>query len=355
MRAVLLSENSSLTARFEAVFVLTEIDLTVTATVHEMLVAAAKGGDVAFLVVDCSLDAPGDLERCRHIVRQTTLPVHIVHPHPAALDELRSLANGELVWVPPEEVGLPFLPKALDLAGGKGAVAAVEGILREQPIPRRVYAVGPEGVGTRRLVWEGLLVMVRRVPGIELLSAATEPDEAIAHVTEVRPDGILLGTDDEGTAVLELVRGLRHASPESRLVVFGEQPNEEMETQLQRLDAWTYVLWEDLSQEAVTCTLATVLIAGLQVVSRRALEAIVQEPEGRRHARHGDLAFTSEERALLRGIANGVTQAAVAEQEGLSVRTVRRKYRELRLRLGVESRSELATLARELGFGEEVS
>jgi DNA-binding NarL/FixJ family response regulator len=172
-------------------------------------------------------------------------------------------------------------------------------------------------------------------------------------VKEVRPDGILLETDDDGTAVLDLARELRSASPESRLMVFGERPDYELEKELQRLDAWTYVLWEDLSQEAVTCTLATTLIAGLGVVSRRAMEQIVLQPERRWHAREEGLVFSIEERVLLRGIATGMTQAALAEQEQLSERTVRRKLRQLRVRLGVESPADLAKVAQELGFGEE--
>jgi len=353
MRAILLSENPSVTAKLQAVFVLADIDLTVASTVDELLDTAARERDIGFLMVDCSLDRPGDLDRCKHILGQTVLPVHIIHPRTASLEELRPLARGELVWVPPEEVGPPLVPKALELAGRKDAAGAVEAVLSERPAPRRVYAVGPKGVGTRHLVWEGLQAMVRRVPGIELLGGATQADDAIHIVEELRPDGVLLGTDDGGTAILDLARELRSASPESRLVVFGEQPDYELEKELHRLDAWTYVLWEDVSQEAVTCTLATPLVAGLGVVSRRAMEEIVLQPERRWRAREEGLVFSTEERALLRGIATGMTQAALAEQEQLSERTVRRKLRELRVRLGVESPADLAKVAQELGFGEE--
>jgi len=83
------------------------------------------------------------------------------------------------------------------------------------------------------------------------------------------------------------------------------------------------------------------------------MEEIVLQPERRWHAREEGLVFSTEERALLRGIATGMTQAALAEQEQLSERTVRRKLRELRVRLGVESPADLAKVAQELGFGEE--
>jgi len=65
------------------------------------------------------------------------------------------------------------------------------------------------------------------------------------------------------------------------------------------------------------------------------------------------MCFNARIRLRQRHIATGMTQAALAEQEQLSERTVRRKLRQLGARLGVEWPADLAKVAQELGFGEE--
>jgi DNA-binding NarL/FixJ family response regulator len=82
-------------------------------TTAEALLAVAHAvlpetGD--FLIVDC-LTPTTALARGIAIVPRTTVPVHIVHARQDFVDDLRAVAHGEVVWLPPELTGLSLLDK----------------------------------------------------------------------------------------------------------------------------------------------------------------------------------------------------------------------------------------------------
>lgn len=70
-------------------------------TAEALLDAAARS---AAFIIDSS-SAPDALERGRAVVPHTTLPVLICHPEKGFVDDLRSIAGGELIWLPPEWLG----------------------------------------------------------------------------------------------------------------------------------------------------------------------------------------------------------------------------------------------------------
>jgi len=111
LHATLWQENQELTAILRTVFGLARVDLDVVTSRDALLVAVRRARDSDFVVIDCSYAMPDDMDRCASIVTETTIPVHIIHPNAATVDGIRSLAFGELVWLAPDQIGIPLLEK----------------------------------------------------------------------------------------------------------------------------------------------------------------------------------------------------------------------------------------------------
>jgi len=86
-----------------------------------LLDAATHG---AVLVVDCAA-VPDALDRCLAIVPWTTRPVLICHPDEGFVDDLRAVAGGALLWLPPAWLGLRLRDRLRLLAATRDDRAAV--------------------------------------------------------------------------------------------------------------------------------------------------------------------------------------------------------------------------------------
>lgn len=87
----------------------------------DALLAADRQGDVAFLIIDCSVGSDA-LDRCLLVVTHIARPIHICHPRQEFVADLVPLARGPLLWLPLAWTGLFLLDKARILL----AQAAVE-------------------------------------------------------------------------------------------------------------------------------------------------------------------------------------------------------------------------------------
>lgn len=212
--------------------------------------------------------------------------------------------------------------------------------------PLRIYLVGSDHVG-----WQALRTLVRENPGVEVIGETRVVGEAVRAVARLRPDGVVVAIDVAGISPVELVAQLRESSPESKVLVFGGEPGYELEMALAGLDVDSFLLWEDVTREAVIASLYGVLVAGVRVVSPRAVQAIVTNSARRDRA----LLFTEQQRLVLHGLAAGQEEAEIAAKSGLGLRTVQRRIGELKVLLGARTLEELAGKAREAGFGSDAA
>lgn len=212
--------------------------------------------------------------------------------------------------------------------------------------PQRIYLVGSDHVG-----WRGLRALVRELPSVEVIGETWDAGEAVRVVARLRPDGILVAIDVARISPVELVARLRESSAEIKVMVFGGEPGYELEMALAGLDVDSFLLWEDVTREAVLACLYGALVAGVRVVSPRAVQAVVTNSARRDQA----LLFTEQQRLVLRGLAAGWEEAEIAAVSGLGLRTVERRIGELKALLGTTTLAGLAAKARELGFGSDIS
>jgi len=97
------------------------LPLALVDTAGALLDAATRG---AALVVDCAA-VPDALDRCLAVVPRTTRPVLICHPDEGFVDDLRAVAGGALLWLPPAWLGLRLRDRLRLLAATRDDRAAV--------------------------------------------------------------------------------------------------------------------------------------------------------------------------------------------------------------------------------------
>jgi len=187
---------------------------------------------------------------------------------------------------------------------------------------RTVLLVRSPGFG-----WDGLRRSLQNLPELEIVGDTRVAAEALALATQLHPSLILTGSRVDGQPVLPLLRIIRERSPDSRLVVIvGRETELEPAAllALRGLAVEAQLLWSDLAPES--------------------LRRCVQEPPLRPPE------LTADERAVLRGVAQGLTHAEIAETASVSERTVERVINRLEEKFGVSAPTTLVAKAALLGL-----
>jgi len=176
--------------------------------------------------------------------------------------------------------------------------------------------------------------------------------EVLQIVTAEHPNHVLIDAAVGGMGLVPLVRQVRRASQESRVVVVGTREALRRDTLLQLTEqgARGYLLWEALGGGAVVRSLATVREDDLLVGHRAVLEELLAAPERRRRPRGDEPALTADERAVLSLLVGDLTQLEIAAALHMSEVTVKRTVAALRAKFGVRTTNALCWQAGRLGF-----
>ncbi len=107
MRATLWqgSDEMSVLRRtiLEVVFDAAGIPLDVVSTLDDLLAAVVRSrraSNYHFLIVDCAVGSPSDVDRCVAVATRTPLPIHIIHPSDEVFRAIEDAAGRPLVWLP---------------------------------------------------------------------------------------------------------------------------------------------------------------------------------------------------------------------------------------------------------------
>jgi len=165
------------------------LPLVLVDTAGALLDAATHG---AVLVVDCAA-VPDALGRCLAVVPQTSHPVLICHPDEGFVDDLRAVAGGALLWLPPAWLGLRLHDRLRLLAAihadrvavGAGAAPIEPLTEREREVLGRVAAGDTIREIAVRLGLAPSTVKTHKANAMHKLGAGACPD---------------VGREDEGTS-----------------------------------------------------------------------------------------------------------------------------------------------------------
>jgi two-component system response regulator NreC len=180
--------------------------------------------------------------------------------------------------------------------------------------------------------------------GFEVVAEAGDAETATRYVLGHKPTVLVLDLNMPGRPSLEAIPDIRKASPGTEIVVLTMQNEPAFARKALQAGVRGYVLKEAADTELVQAVRSA---ANGQTYLQPSLGArLASEPD----APADDL--TDREREVLRLIALGHTNAEIAEQLYLSIRTVESHRAHIQQKLGLSGRSELVRYALERGLIE---
>ncbi|SDO07660.1 response regulator transcription factor [Geodermatophilus sp. DSM 45219] len=187
----------------------------------------------------------------------------------------------------------------------------------------------------------GLRAVLRRIPGVVVVAEASCGGEVLSLAAAVHPDVVLVGLEGEGPDLRDLVRELTRTG--IRVLLLGEAGDGSDLVEVLRAGASGYVHSTVSSQRLVDCVRAvargeTVLDAGVTGELLHRLEEDTGDPadDGRR----GPL--TARQQTVAELVAQGLTNAEIADRLQVSRATVKGHVTVALRRLGLRDRTQLA-------------
>jgi len=184
------------------------------------------------------------------------------------------------------------------------------------------------------VVRSGLRLLLDAEKDFEVVAEAGDVESAARYVRGHHPAVLVLDLNMPGGSSLEAIPGIRESAPETQIVILTMQEEPAFARQALSAGAIGYVLKEAADDELVEAYLNPRLGA------RLAAEPTVGAPDD----------LSEREVDVLRLIALGHTNAEIAEQLYLSVRTVETHRAHIQQKLRLTSRAELVRYALERGL-----
>jgi two-component system response regulator NreC len=181
-------------------------------------------------------------------------------------------------------------------------------------------------------------MLLESEPGFEVVAEAGALEEIPPLVKEARPDVLLLDVHMRGGASLDLIPDLAGAT---RVLVLTMQDDPGYARTAMRAGARGYVLKEAEDAELVQAV-RTVAAGGTYLDPALGGRVLAEDD--------GPGRLTEREREVLGLIALGHTNAEMAKQLYLSLRTIETHRSNIHRKLGTDSRAELVRHALQLGL-----
>jgi two-component system, NarL family, response regulator NreC len=195
------------------------------------------------------------------------------------------------------------------------------------------------------IVRKGLQSLLDGEEDMEVVAQAGDVEGAIRYVNGHHPDVLVLDLNMPGGSSLDAIATLREASPETQIVVLTMQDEPAFAQQALGQGALGYVLKEAADEELVEAV-RRAAAGELYLNPRLGARLAAQPPFGA--GQPDDL--SAREVEVLRLIALGHTNAEIAAQLYLSVRTVESHRAHVQQKLRRTTRAELVRYALENGL-----
>ncbi len=206
----------------------------------------------------------------------------------------------------------------------------------ETSVPIRVVVVDDHP-----LFREGLRSLLATVDDVEVVDAVGDGDAAVRVTLDTDPDVVLMDLNLPGLPGLESIRRIARARPDTTVLVLTMVDDDDSVMAALQVGARGYVL-KGAGQEEVLAAIRTVASGGV-VIGQGAAERVLAGGRGRYSA---DL--TEREAEVLALVADGRSNAEIAHELGLSLKTVQNHVSRVLAKLQVRDRTQAAFRARGL-------
>jgi two-component system, NarL family, response regulator NreC len=195
------------------------------------------------------------------------------------------------------------------------------------------------------VVRSALRMLLEAEPDFEVVAEAGNADDAVRYVRGHKPTVLILDLNMPGRSSLEAVPEIKEVSPTTEIVVLTMQNEPAFARKALQAGVRGYVLKEAADAELVQAVRSAA--AGDTYLQPALGARLVSEPDSTRAD-----GLSEREREVLRLIALGHTNAEIAEQLFLSIRTVESHRAHIQQKLRLSGRAELVRYALERGMVE---
>jgi two-component system response regulator NreC len=196
------------------------------------------------------------------------------------------------------------------------------------------------------VVREGLRLLLERDGTMEVVAEAADGDSVLRYVRGHKPDVLVLDLNMPGRDSLDLLPEVLEISPSTHVVILTMQPEPAFARAALQAGAAGYVLKEAAHEELLRAINGARL--GRTYVDPAVGAKLASEPAYPPGRPDG---ISDREAEVLEHIALGETNAEVAAELHISVRTVETHRAHIQEKTGCTSRSELVRYARKHGIG----
>jgi NarL family two-component system response regulator LiaR len=194
------------------------------------------------------------------------------------------------------------------------------------------------------LVRQGIRALLAAQADIEVVGDAATGEAAVELAREHAPDVALVDVLMPGMGGIETTRRLKEASPRTQVLMLTSSHEEEHIVPALRAGALSYLLKDASAEELVQAVRRAA--AGEATLHPRVASQVVRllrEPSRERPSAHAEL--SEREREVLLLIADGSSNADIAERLGVSEKTVKSHVSNILGKLHLEDRTQAAVFA----------
>jgi DNA-binding NarL/FixJ family response regulator len=208
--------------------------------------------------------------------------------------------------------------------------------------PARVLVVDDQTV-----VREGIVMLLGLLPGVEVVGAAGDGEEAVELVAELAPDVVLMDLRMPRCDGVEATRRIRAQYPGTQVVVLTTFGDDESLFPALKAGARGY-LTKDAGGDEIVRAVQSVLSgdAGLSPsVQRRLLERLSEPEPPQSVSADAPDGLTAREAEVLALIAEGLTNQEIARELHVSTATVKTHINNLFAKTGIKDRAQAVRYA----------
>jgi DNA-binding NarL/FixJ family response regulator len=200
------------------------------------------------------------------------------------------------------------------------------------------------------VVRDGLSAVLETQPDFEVIAEAGEGGQAVALVSELKPDVVLLDLDMPVMDGLEALRQIMKIQPETRVIIFTVFDTDERILTAVQAGAQGYLLKGDAPRDEIFKAVRTVYQGGalLQpLVAGKLLRRMLNTTSGQSQ---GYEELTEREQEVLELMARGQANKEIALKLVISERTVKFHVSAILSKLGASNRTEAVSVAAQHGL-----
>ena len=196
---------------------------------------------------------------------------------------------------------------------------------------------------------KGLRALLETMPNVELVGEAANGEEAILLAEKLQPDVVLLDLQMPGGGGLNAIRPIVQTSPHIRILVVTMFEDDDSIFEAMRAGARGYMLKDTQDEEMERAILA---VGNGEAIFSPAIALRMINFFAARPPTMPELfpELTTSEREVLKLMAQGLNNEAIAHQLSLSIKTIRNYSSNIFSKLQVADRAQAIVKARDAGL-----